>query len=179
MVRSDNLPAAETYHDLKLMIYQLCWRHVRRFGGSWDEAVSIGNHAFMVAYNRFDRDRGVKFDTYMWHYVRGYLGKLAKPERMKTNTLDADCSDDEGHGSTAASQVPDRPKSGMSYLLSEVGDDARLIIGLVVDAPGELAMMAGAKPNKWRKALWRKLRSLGWSFGRVSVAFEEIKEALC
>ena len=54
-----------------------------------------------------------------------------------------------------------------------------MVIQLIVETPGELAVITKfQKHKKSRRLLFRHLRGLGWSLGRVLEAFHEITEAL-
>ena len=163
-----NVPAADTYEDLKRSCYLQCWKHIQRCGGDFDEARSVTDLAFMEAYDRWDPERGAQFNTFLWHYVRGRLLNWSNRQRkLSTNTVSE-------HGETIADRTP----TGLQHLFSEVGEDARAIIGLVVEAPGELAELSQQEPERWLKALWRTLRKAGWDMGRISVGMDEIREAV-
>jgi len=158
----------DTYRDVVDLLNHMSWQAVKKWGGEFDDFLSVANEAYCRAYRGFDRQRGVRFSTYLWHCVRrAFLDHLAEERRWR------------GEDSEVLDQLLRPEVRGIERIMGELSDDARTIARLFIDTPAELAeLITPRNPARTRRAVWGYLRDMGWSMGRVVVGFEEIRGAV-
>ena len=67
----------------------------------------------------------------------------------------------------------------MERVMQEVSDDTRLVIRSIVESPVELSYFTRVKrPEQARRLIWKRLREIGWTMGRVANCFDEVREVL-
>lgn len=156
------------YQDVVDMIKKLANDAVKKHGGRWDDYVSAGNEAFMDAYCTYDSDRGTSFSTWLWWKIRGAIKSEVNRNRRHRLRDDADVA-----------AVPQK-LSRFDQIWSDLGDDARTVSMMVLQAPSEIASIAsrGDGGSKMRGMLQVKLRDSGWTVARILESFSEIREAL-
>lgn len=75
-----------------------------------------------------------------------------------------------------------QPSRQFWEFLDGLSEDARTVAKLITEEPFELSLAIAerGKPTRTRvlSAVREVLRELGWSTGRISQSFEEIREAL-
>jgi len=160
---------AETYVDVEKLIYRICHNFQDRFGGDFEEHVSTANEAYMDAYATFDPAKG-KFTTLLWTCVWRRLMDVSMTEarRQKTLTYNSELV-----------ESADRPGFDLGTFTRELSDDAKTVVNLLMDMPGELAEMVGCSRGvKIRKMLRKFLDDNWWTAKRISGSFKEIREAL-
>ncbi len=168
------------YEDVKGMIFKLSWKFARN-ENEWEECVSVGNEAFLRAWDCFDPQRGVKFSTYLYRCVfrrlQTHFAEAARRMSMeKTNSLDG-LHDD---GWSGLDDVEDRSVGRIESILEDIGDDARLIVQTILELPADLKCLISArKPKESRFRLQKYLRKRGFKVAQLVECFEEIEEALC
>lgn len=169
----DNLrerSADDSYRCVEKMIYGLCWKFVGN-GLTFDEALSSANEAYARAYHHYDPAAGASFPTYIYNEVRYALLNRIRDDSNRCNRVAVD--------SRPAEAAPARAGYRLERLMVDLSDDARLVMRLVIDSPDELGSVLTARsPSRSRRGLWKYLRGLGWTMGRVSESFEELREAL-
>ena len=149
-----------TYLDVERLIFRMCWRHVQRHGGCFDEAVSEANAAFIRAYADFRPDR-TKFSTWLWWKVRGALAshrvksfrRAARVRTIAPSLLD---------------RITAQERFDLATFCRDLSGDATLVIGM--------ALRQDAAASK--SAIWKEIKALGWTVARAIEAFAEVREAL-
>ena len=66
-------------------------------------------------------------------------------------------------------------------MLTELSEDAKMVVSLVLQPPAELyyeSVRRGDKPRNLRSALRDYLHAIGWGLERVAESFSEIKDVL-
>ena len=161
----------DTYKGVEKMLDQLSWKAARRFNGDFDDYRSVANEAFLTAYEKFDPVRGIKFSTFLhWCVSNAIWGQVAS-DRKRNERF---CSTGDLDRNTAEDEL-----GRVGRMMTDLSDDARTVVELVTQTPGELVQIVRSrKPLESRRHLWRYLRELGWTMGRVLGSFEEIREAL-
>ncbi len=163
-----DLASEVTYRETENTIYQLCWKAQKRWGGEFDDYLSSANVAWVNAYQKFDFSRGVKFNTYVYRAIwNALLDEYSSQVKWVKNnkSMPEEVEFAEKH-------------SRFTSLMSDMSEDARIIIQLVLEAPSDLRDLLSAKqPQQSRQNLWAYLRGLGWSMARTVDAFSELKEA--
>ena len=76
------------------------------------------------------------------------------------------------------SDRPDRSPFDSEVFCEDASDDARQLLYFVEEFGAELRREAHGKPRSMRDVLVDALRSLGWTVGRITESFGEIREAL-
>lgn len=177
------------YKGVELMLEQIVNRFVARHGCDRDELIGTARFAYMRAYCTYHPARA-KFTTWVWWKVYGSLldhkkkiSRRAKHGRQYS--LDATAYVDDGDGDVegtwADNVVDNHPTFDRDSLIDRLGPDAKVLIRLVLDAPGDLKnAMAGARCNvqSARKSLRAMLLEMGWVAADVRAAFAEIRSTL-
>lgn len=187
---------ASTHVDVEKMLFKLAWGAQHRWGGEWDEWESSAAVGYLIAFRSFDPGRGASFITWCWwsvvYQLRAHQERRCR-NRLRTNTLHDHEDDDRDNINAAA--IPDRPKSFLALLVEDLSEDARTIVQLVVDTPGELVELlrqqdhtkkTGISPEarsrrmkvRRKRVLVDYLKRSGWSLGRIVSGFDEIQEAI-
>lgn len=164
-----NQAAEETYRDIENMIHQLCWMAYRRWGGDIEEYESAANEAFAKAYNNFDPNNGTRFITYANRAIQNAL----------FDHHDDEIKYSQRYGREIDETTSTRYHSRVDQILSNISQDARVIVQLILDTPEELkGLLSKRHPDDSRRIIWTHLQKLGWSMARVVQSFEEVKEVL-
>lgn len=142
-----------------------------------DEALSQAHEAFVMAWRSWDADAGVPLEKWVaWKVSWGLKKRPTKYQSLRDRDADL--------GLVAA-------RSGwLDRLMADLGDDAREAALLACSAPlkEDAESLRGADAEggrrRWtmreamRDALSLRLCQGGWGAGRVTAAFDEIREAL-
>lgn len=161
----------ESYRDVERMIADLVRRHTNCPNCDYEERIGAANEAYCRAYAAYDPRRGA-FTTLVWHSVRNKL----------KNQCRACCRHPQvGYNvNSHIDRMEDKKSIGLTAILADLSDDARVVVEMVLEAPGELKSLL--KRNKSgqdkRYALSIHLQKLGWTMARVVESFHEIRRAL-
>lgn len=160
--------AAETYGDVERMLDKLCWDHVRRWGGDFDEWRSVANMAFVRAFAAHVPARG-QFITLVHCCVRNALRNETRARTRREAALSTNEDMDRFEEST---------HRGVHWM-DEMTTDAQLVARMVLDTPRELVEATlGHRVDDILGGLRFALSQAGWGQGRATDAFNEIREAL-
>jgi len=169
----------ETYGDIEKMIYNICWKMQRKFGGDVEEYVSVANEAFAEKQDRYDPSRGA-FTTFIWVVVRNairtWLGKERKSRMFFVEELDVDSST-EGHGVP----FPFRSRFDIEDFYRTASEDAVEVVKMIMQSPIEIMdaiTVTERGRTSVRQSIRQYYRNLGWGVMRIAEAFNEIKESL-
>ena len=78
---------AETYNDIRDLLYKICWTFIGKYDGEFNEYFSIANEAYLRAYDEFDSSCG-GFANWIWSCVwNSLLDELRKKGRLKVKRL--------------------------------------------------------------------------------------------
>jgi len=162
----------ETYEDVRELIHKLTYRHINRYGGDFDEALSDAHLGFAEAYDRFDSRRGAQFITYCYWYVRGYLlngynrpvgGSVKKTRFERSIQCDTE----------ALGELMGTTHFDLGQLAEKLSVDAQAAIRLALDLPRVQT------PSKLKRGLLQYLqRNFGWTAARCVETFTEIRRVL-
>jgi len=157
----------ETYRDVERMLCGLCHGAVRITQGAlpFAEAASAANEAFIDAYVTHD-PRRAKFVTWVYHRVRWALIDLVDRWKRRPDKAQEDGRE--------LRKLPARSSGWLQTVLSDLGDDAQLMVGMVVELPESYAENAGAAA----RVVKLSLRLLGWPVARIIEAAAEVREAI-
>lgn len=164
------LVETETYRDLERLVSKLIWWAVEYRGGRFDDYEDAAQEAYARAVRTHDPARGA-ITTHVWWCVSHKLASVAARERKHRERCRTDLDLD---------LMPARTKAfDMEVLMLDLSDDARTVVRLVVEAPGDLARLCRMRRMDWAQTLlWDTLKGLGWTVGRVVESFDEVREAL-
>lgn len=177
-------PVTETYLDVEKMIYAVVNEFHGTFGGDWDEYVAEANLTFKQVYDSYDPTKGALTNvlwTSIWRKLTKVNRKNIRSRAFHKVSLDAA----DGNYNTLAAHIQDRPDCTFDFVAfaaaAKLTEDAKTVIGLVLDPPEKVEKVAKAKgdlPMNWRSTLREYLRDIGWAAARISESFEEVREAL-
>ena len=160
-------PRETTYEDVERLLDRLTW-DVCPSPDQWEDYRSVENVAYCEAYNNFQPGK-CQFSTWVYIWVKGKLRHYRTSEQTKARrfvpTDPVDLRD-----------APDRTHR-LADLLHSVSEDARVVIQVLLETPGDLARMT-RRPKRTKRELWGRLRGMGWTMGRVVESMDEIKETL-
>lgn len=161
-------PRETTYRDVERMLDKLTW-DICPDRNLWEEYRSKANEAYCEAYNNYTPGRS-QFSTWVYIWVRGKLRNYRQQDQTRRQRFGT--GDPIGMGN-----MSDERPHRMEDLLRDVSEDARLVIRVLLETPGDFARMA-RHPKRTRRELWGRLRGIGWTMGRVVESVDEIKEAI-
>lgn len=164
--------AQESYEDVELLVWSVVHKFHRQYGdlyGTREELFSEGCLGYALAYQSYDPSKG-SFPTYVRNMANYKLLELVRTEtkrRVRFNT-------------TSDVELVDQPRSfSLTDFLDEISEDARAIVGLVLDTPGDLLRVTREDSHRDVKHTLRQyLDGMGWETSRVETAFSEIATAL-
>ena len=159
----------ETYQDVEKLIYRLAWNAVERYGGEWDEYVRAGHLAYMKAWEAHDANRGA-FTTILWRCMVNAITDVRRAkERDGRQSLLGDGDE----------KLPARNGFDLGRFLTELSEDAKLMVRAVVDSPGDLTLLLRTTSTRQiRRGLYQMFKSVGWSPARIIKCQQEVREAL-
>lgn len=160
--------SAQTYRDVEGILGKLVYSHLSRYGGDKDVLMAIAEDAFLVAYDSWDQRS--QFSTWVYNKVRFALMEEARRAARH-------------HSRFPGAPLPvDKParEGWLTLFLRELSDDAKTLVRLIAEAPGELALLCDIRsPKQCRKILRQELQGrYRWSLGQTMRAFSEVAEAL-
>lgn len=167
----------EAYTACKATIHKAIHSFLRSHPGNFEDLELIANERFVVAYRKFDTDRGTNFLAYLYRYViGGLLEEWRRPWRRiaHTYTLSSALMD-------SIMETP--PKSGFDVtdFALGLGQDAKIVAKMILDSPAEIAALAelkGGEARNYRSTIKDYLRGIGWGAARIAESFAEIKIAM-
>ena len=165
--------AEETYGEVEDYIRWQVWDLVRRYGGDFEDMMAEAASVFVAAYQTYQPGGGhPPFTIWLRNFVRWTLIDELRI-RLKHQAR---------HDPVDPAAVP-RTYGTFSPagFAEELGDDARLVVKLVVDTPAELLDIVqgkGNQPRNFRSSIRQYLAEAGWTAIRVAAAFREIQRAV-
>jgi DNA-directed RNA polymerase specialized sigma24 family protein len=168
-----DIALTQTYEDVKMLIYQTCWKFTEAYGGEIEEWIAEANYYFLRAYESYQESKGT-FSTWLrrnlWQHLMNYSQRL----RQIHKNIEIKPMGDE----IPIISVNDRR---LEDLLEEFSADLREIVDLVLDPPDFLindALEKGTRPYNFRGCLRRYLKSTGRTAKEITESFAEIGEIL-
>jgi DNA-directed RNA polymerase specialized sigma24 family protein len=159
---------AETYNDTERLLYHTIHQFVAAKGGSFEDLKEYAGLYFVNAYHRYNRDKQVRFSTWLrfsvWHSLLELYRKRARNEH-KVVFMDLQ------------PEAYETPKQ-FNHLefVESLSNDAQLVVRLVFDTAWQLQ----PEPAEVKRLLWEYLRqpAIGWPAARIRETFAEIRCAL-
>lgn len=163
----------ETYQDIQNLIYDVVWKFKKAHGGDFDEMVSEANVIYMDAYLNHNPNRA-NFTSWLYRKLIWGLS-----ERHRTLLLKNHREQTSGEMYEFSSPTVRRP---FYELLTELGQDARTIVELILEMPEVMeqnALSNGTTPRNIQSALHIYLKTFfGWTEKHVLDTFREIAEVI-
>lgn len=149
------------------MLYSLAWKTSNAYPVSFEEAKAEAYFAFMKACEQFDPKRGAKFSSWCYFWTWTHLKTF-----VTKRTVDPLCFvelDDDLTGEAP----PER--SEFMESLADLSEDAKEIISLLLETPGEILELGAPTPKRILKRVKDYLvERKGKKWLHVEVAVEEI-----
>ena len=176
-LRGNRAVVTEVYEDVRGLVEARARRFAHRYRRDPDDAVADANLIFVELYHSHDPARS-DLRQRLAYKIPLMLAEPVRQDNDRNAGLPRVAFNDATVG--AAPAPPPFDREGFE---SELTDDARVVLGLLLETPADLlAAMRSARvpgPGSIRDCLRRYLSdTLGWAWNRVAESFEEIREAL-
>ncbi len=165
------------YESVRRLVIKLAKAHYLKYrGGSYDfdEILSNANVHFLKACATFNDEKG-GFVTWVYAVVSsGLMGDFRK--RLAENRAETRRRE--------LVRVPSEARNERAFSLSEflgsLSEDGKLVVGLLVDYPMDLASLVGVRKTRGpiKAGLKVILRDKGWDNARIKECFDEISFAV-
>src|SRR5690349_16887843 len=166
------LHAAESiYRENEKWIYEICHRHVRRYGGEIEEIISRANLLFVQQALPFYNPDRSEFTNWLHTVLSRGLAKSRRAEFRRKKKVKW-VSDEVMQYMGERQALPFQDE-----LTSDAQEVIRLALALPKTLRREAKNMGGAGVHK-RRCIYEYLRGSDWSHKRIMRAFREIKESL-
>lgn len=161
-------PIAATYKDVEGVIHKAVQRHIKNYGGDYEDLLAQANLIFMKIYKDFDPDKGM-----FGKRVRFIIEKrLVDSHRREWKVNPKDRRESNGEFYSPVDHYPQKSRFNIKNLMENISDDAKIAVNLALGIADE------QKPDVTREVLIELLFSLGWSGQRVNDAVNEVRGAL-
>lgn len=165
---------AETYEDVKRLIYKASHKYSHAQGLPFEEVLSAAHFVFMRAFHyKYRVKEGRKPATFStrlhnslnWE-LKDYLAK--EIPHLNHAEINEELVGAEAHDPAARLRIE-----------SELSEDARAVVKLILDTPGDLSVLCHWEGVKSRKTFLRVLREhladIGWGNQRIAESFKELR----
>ena len=161
--------AVDDYNANRGILITHAWSYCRNTGVDFDEAMSIANLAFFEARRTFNRDHGTRFQTHLWHYVKGHFMKEHKRMKRYHDTISL------LEPNNIESVVPTRDMTArlnFHHELDSMSKRARRALSLVLSNPCDFVDIPRATMTR------TFVYQLGWTWHHSKITIQEIKDKL-
>jgi len=167
----------ETYFDIQNLIFDTVWKFQRQNGGDFDEMVAEANLIYMKAFLSHNPNKS-QFSTWLrfalWKGLIDFR-RFIREENRYINIKHFE-EIENFHLYPASTYIP------FWDLISELSDDAKTIVDLILEPPEIMqsaALRKGNAPCNIKTALRTHLSYvLGWSANQIKNSFQEIAAVL-
>jgi hypothetical protein len=182
MFNTDKDAKTEAYQQYQKVVYSICWKFYKKYGGNLSEIFAEANKLFLVAFNSFDPSKS-KLST--WLHTKIYGGLICYRNQTE-------CISKQRH-ITKIITVEDLTlyeKPYDQFILDELYDellgDSLLVAKLFFNPPSDFINFSyelSVKLN-YTKTRTKKVISLylsekkRWNQNRITNAFNQLKEKL-
>lgn len=168
---AESMTLAAAYEHTEPIIYNAVRKHLRRWGGDWDDALSEATYHFTIAYHVWIKKRG-DLDMLRAIVHRRVSLELIEAHRKRQREL-------QRIQRKAEMERPVIPFD-VDEFVGQLSADAQTAVRLILETPRSLArvMDRDVTPSAMRTCLREYLYGLGWSAQRVRECFQEIRSKL-
>lgn len=177
-IATDTLPIETCYEMVQPIIERTVRKFWLQYGGNLDDLLANANTAFMRAWHANRGGYRGNHKNFAYAVKRWVWALMFDEYRSNVNRAVR-------YGETIHDEFIDQHADNKEYklleLLDSLGEDAKIIAGLVIDTPPELLRTIcnkGGEPRNWRSTIREHLRACGWGAARVSAAFADISAAV-
>lgn len=182
-------PEAETYEDVKRLIYKTVFQFQMKYGGEFSELISEGDLSYLKAIRSYQKEKS-QFQTWLRLKVWDGLLELHRRRGIDATRFQATCMERMGlnqHITTDSSgeETPvTSPVDSLHVRIQDLSDDAIFTIHLAIEPEMESVLKTKeyyryTGPTHKRRAIRRYLRqSMGWNVRKIDRVFQEVQEAL-
>lgn len=172
MITTNKEAAAETYRDMRRLLYYLCHRFKLKYGGDFEELLSEAHEHYVTAYATFDPKKG-EFQKRISFFVWARLLETKRKQAVQVRRYPHEQNPD-------LCQVGERRRHfNPRRFANELSQDAGEVVRLALFPPLDILVSASEKrPKKTAKVIMEYLKDIGWSLERIRESFAEIREAL-
>lgn len=171
----------ERYEEVRALIYSQVNKFARQYGGDVDDLAGDAHVHFMRGDQRYtsgetatgkpiEQPYHVVIKNHVWYGLF---------DQMRTRVRRHNTAAMQQAGETDVLLADNEFNADIMAIDSS--DDARLVLGLVLDPPAELhraAQAKGGEPRNVRSTVRAHLTRQGWTTERINTAFEEIRKEL-
>ncbi len=176
--------AGESYEDLKRMVYGIVLNFHKRTGIDMDTLLSEANYLFLQAHARHKEERGA-LSTCVYHAVYRGLRNIHRREKrrlhgMREQNLSSMVEEKETHIENLLQSVRDTTED-LSILMSEMGEDCRNVVHLILFQPYDFYEEIDEYENArdWKSFLEDYLHfQWKWEKKRIRKTMTELKKIL-
>lgn len=188
-MKASKFGLTETYNDVEKLIYFVCHRFRKKYGGEFDELLSEANEIYMDAYRSHDPERG-PFHKHLQAKIWGGMISTLRKRLQRNRTVSvkrgkvfrvSDCSNvtiDESMKQRETIPFDERKLYAMSR-------DARFIVDLARNPTREINFLITCMltpkittAEAHRRAIIDLLRHSGWNEKRIIRAFNNARKHL-
>lgn len=171
--------AQESFVDVLGLVRRTVYQFARRHGGDPEELFGEAQIAYLKGYQAFQRglNNSKNFETEIrrWVWFELFDSHRTRTQHRCQNPVII-------RGTEYPERIPAAEGDDTWVAaVDRLGEDAGVVVGLVIDTPEALATVArkkGGTPRNFRSTIRAYLRGLGWGAERITEAFEEIAVAL-
>jgi len=180
----------ESFKEIQNMLHKIVLSHYQTYGGDLDDLFSEAQEIFLMAHMRHDELKS-SLNTWIYFIVSHGLKDYCRRESRKLhgckNVSLENLMVKNYHEHTAFTvPIPIQMKAkekrkDLEVLLSQVGDDCKNIIYLILFPPQDFEEEASRqkKPSQWKNFIREYLHfNMKWTINRTKKAFNELKRAM-
>jgi len=164
------LESGELYEEHKDMLHKIANQiHRQHPWCNKGDLVFEGNFAIVKAAYKWNPEKNMAISTWVYKVLYGWMKNVAIHPRQ-FDTFATDHTDP---------VFETEARTDFSGFISELREDAKLLVRAVIEAPGELGdLLRPRAPVASQKALRKYMTKQGWSEGRIESAWLEVAECL-
>lgn len=169
---------SESFNAFEHLLQRIVEQHHATYGGDFDDLFSEAQEIFLNAHQQHDEMKG-KIGTWIYFFVsKRLLEKRRKDNRLKKHIKSIPLN----HAVETEEDLELKVKrKDLEILLSEVGEDCKNIIYLILFPPKDFEeeFSKHKKPKYCKNFIMEYLHfDMKWHMQRIKNAFNELKEVL-
>jgi len=181
---------AESFKEVQNMLHKIVLTHHKTYGGDLNDLFSEAQEIFLSAHMRHDELKG-SLNTWIYIIVSHGLQEYGRQEARRLhgckNISLENLISKNSHGQTdSIIPIPihieaKKKRKDLEVLLSQIGDDCKNIIYLILFPPQDFEEEARKqkKPSQWKNFIREYLHfNMKWTINRTKKAFDELKRAM-
>lgn len=160
------------------MVYQRAHKTVQKYGVEWDEALSEATYGLIEAARTYDPEKATKST---WYYrVMFEVTTTNFSRHFKHCTRETTMPMHEMTEEDERSLIPEYKPSWLSCLLTELGEESRALVHIILDAPEDIAdSLSPRAPTRSRNAVREYLIDvLDWPKDELNRSWQEVQSCL-